>query len=301
MPVLEGLHPLAYGVRMADTREPRTPGPRRPAPTRSAPRVLAGSAVVASVVLNVWAISYALRADEPSPPGPLPTTSVATAPSTPATSASRTSSATVSPSATSTPPLPGGKVTEAGAGTFTVVAAPSPTAPAIAAPASGSRVVRYTLEVEDGIDADAAGFAATVAGVLSDGRGWQAVDGVRFVNVTPAQDAKKAKVDLRITLASPETTDELCAPLDTRGEVSCHARGRAVLNQRRWLLGVEAYGDDLEGYRTYLVNHEVGHGLGHGHESCTGDGKDAPVMMQQTYGVKACEPWPWPAARATTS
>jgi hypothetical protein len=119
--------------------------------------------------------------------------------------------------------------------------------------------------------------------------------------VTPAQAAEKARVDLRITLASPDTTDRLCAPLRTGGEVSCHSRGRAVLNLRRWLLGVEAYGDDLDGYRTYLVNHEVGHFLGHAHESCPGDGADAPVMMQQTYGVKACSPWPWPAPRAATS
>jgi hypothetical protein len=72
-----------------------------------------------------------------------------------------------------------------------------------------------------------------------------------------------------------------------------------VLNLRRWVLGAEAYGTDLAAYRTYLVNHEVGHGIGHAHEYCGGAGQPAPVMMQQTYGLKGCTPWPWPTPRTT--
>ena len=59
----------------------------------------------------------------------------------------------------------------------------------------------------------------------------------------------------------------------------------------------EAYGADLTGYRTYVVNHEVGHSLGHGHAYCAGKGEVAPVM-QQTYGVKGCSAWPWPSPNA---
>ena len=50
-------------------------------------------------------------------------------------------------------------------------------------------------------------------------------------------------------------------------------------------------------YRRYLVNHVVGHLLGHGHSSCQAAGARAPVMMQQTMGVGACRangrPLPW--------
>jgi hypothetical protein len=187
-----------------------------------------------------------------------------------------------------------GAVIESGSGRFTVVAMPAKALRP--APADG-RTVRYTVELEGGVDIRAEDFATTVGTVLTDPRGWQAKDGVRFVNVSPADAAKGATVDLHITLASPDTTDKLCAPLETRGQVSCHNSGRVVLNLRRWVLGAEAYGSDVAQYRIYLVNHEVGHGIGHAHAYCGGKGKVAPVMMQQTYGLKGCTAWPWPTAK----
>ncbi|WP_229674923.1 DUF3152 domain-containing protein [Terrabacter tumescens] len=187
-----------------------------------------------------------------------------------------------------------GAVIESGSGRFTVVAMPAKALRP--APADG-RTVRYTVELEGGVDIRAEDFATTVGTVLTDPRGWQAKDGVRFVNVSPADAAKGATVDLHIALASPDTTDKLCAPLETRGQVSCHNSGRVVLNLRRWVLGAEAYGSDVAQYRIYLVNHEVGHGIGHAHAYCGGKGKVAPVMMQQTYGLKGCTAWPWPTAK----
>lgn len=187
-----------------------------------------------------------------------------------------------------------GAVIESGSGRFTVVAMPAEALRP--APARG-RTVRYTVELEGGLDIRAADFASTVGTVLTDPRGWQSKDGVRFVNVPPAAAAKGADVDLHITLASPDTTDKLCAPLQTRGQVSCHNSGRVVLNLRRWVLGADAYGSDVAQYRTYLVNHEVGHGIGHAHAYCGGKGRVAPVMMQQTYGLKGCTAWPWPTAK----
>lgn len=187
-------------------------------------------------------------------------------------------------------------VAERGNGRFTVL---PPREGSIATPSriGSHRVVRYTIETEGGLGVDKAGYAAKVVAVLTDARGWQTTDKVRFVNLSPAAAAKGARPDLRIRLTSPATTDRLCAPLQTRGQVSCHNGSSVVLNARRWLLGADAYGKDIDSYRTYLVNHEVGHGLGHRHAGCPGAGKDAPVMMQQTYGVKGCKPWPWPTPR----
>lgn len=255
-------------------------------------RFLASAGLTLSVVLNVWAVAQA--GDQEDSAGTTPP-SVA-------------KSVRVAPTATSSVP-----VVQKGDGRFTVLAsAPSPVANATPAPSTPSTptstpsalatgpatgVVRYTVEVEGGLGADTGELASIVSAVLTDPRGWQATDGVRFVNVSPAEAAKGAAVDVRVSLASPDTTDRLCAPLETRGEVSCHNGGRAVLNLRRWLLGVEAYGSDLAAYRTYLVNHEVGHALGHGHVVCPGAGKDAPVMMQQTYGLDGCVAWPWPTLR----
>jgi hypothetical protein len=95
---------------------------------------------------------------------------------------------------------------------------------------------------------------------------------------------------------TPKTTDRLCAPYLTRGEVSCQNGNRVVLNAKRWLLGADAYGSDLTNYRRYLVNHEFGHALGKHHVDCPGPGRLAPVMMQQTKGLGTCRKNPWPQA-----
>jgi hypothetical protein len=195
------------------------------------------------------------------------------------------------PVTTSTP-----GVVEKGDGSFTVLPVPED---AVRTHPTTGRVVRYTLEVEGGLGVNTDEFTTTVVSVLTDARGWEPVDGVRFVGISPDDAKAGTKPDLRILLASPDTTDRLCAPLETRGQVSCHNAGQVVLNLRRWVLGADAYGTDLTGYRTYLVNHEVGHGIGHAHAYCGGAGKVAPVMMQQTYGLKGCTAWPWPSPKTT--
>ena len=59
----------------------------------------------------------------------------------------------------------------------------------------------------------------------------------------------------------------------------------------------DAYDGALDEYRRYLVNHEVGHFLGKGHvqpASCSATTR-APVMMQQTFGLRGCAINGWPA------
>lgn len=185
-------------------------------------------------------------------------------------------------------PTPG-SVVEGGNGRFTVLSVPPRDNPTTA-----GRLVRYTVEIEGGLRADADELADTVQRVLLDSRSWQAADGIRFDNVTPQEAASGQHVDIRVSLASPKTTDRLCAPMRTLSQVSCWNGERSVLNLRRWILGADTWGGDLPGYRTYLVNHEVGHGLGHAHEGCPSPGRHAPVMMQQTLRLDGCTPWAWP-------
>ncbi|APU17072.1 putative DUF3152 family protein [Actinoalloteichus sp. GBA129-24] len=149
---------------------------------------------------------------------------------------------------------------------------------------------RYLVEVEDGLPGYPRAFAEDVERTLGDERSWSNEGAMSFQRV----DAEP--VDFRVTLASPEFTDELCAPLSTNGEVSCFNGTRSVINQNRWVSGVPHFDGDLESYRIYVINHEVGHALGFGHVNCPAPGALAPVMQQQTYGLQGCERngWPFP-------
>lgn len=159
-----------------------------------------------------------------------------------------------------------------------------------AAPGPGAvRTVR--IEVERGLAVDPGLFALTVMTTLNDPRGWGADGSVTFARTD-------ADADLSVVLASPRLVDRLCAPLATAGKVSCGTNGRAVLNVRRWIEGAAGWDGDKVAYRQYLVNHEVGHLLGHRHEHCAGAGKLAPLMQQQSGSTGVCTPnaWPFPSA-----
>lgn len=194
---------------------------------------------------------------------------------------SRTATPTASPSAPVVVPT-------RGTGTFTTVRVPQATT------ATTGRQITYILQIENGLGADTGLIARTVGADLLDTRGWQGVDHVRFVQLTAAELAKGQKPMLAITLASPDTVNKLCAPLDTHGEWSCGNNGRATLNYERWMLGVPYFGTDLTDYHAYMVNHEVGHILGHLHQHCAKAGDYAPVMQQQSMGLQGCKAWPWP-------
>jgi hypothetical protein len=150
-------------------------------------------------------------------------------------------------------------------------------------------LIRYDVRVEDGLSIDPDRAAVLIQEVLDDPRSWRATRRWRF-DLTPVGQS----ATVHAYIVTPKTTDRLCAPYLTRGEVSCHHDNRVVLNAKRWLLGADSYGSDLTNYRRYLVNHEFGHALGKHHEDCPGPGKLAPVMMQQTKGVGACRKNPWP-------
>lgn len=187
-------------------------------------------------------------------------------------------------------PSPGRKVApESGTGKLTGVAMPVIAAPSV----NPNRTIRVGLQVEQGAGVDATEAARIVADTLGDKRGWQTNDRVRFRAVSPESTAD-GDVDITIVLASPTLTDRLCRPLRTNGQVSCFNLRKVVLNVRRWTEGVPGYGTDLASYRQYMVNHEVGHGLYHGHVECPRKGAPAPIMLQQTKGLDGCRPNAWP-------
>lgn len=192
---------------------------------------------------------------------------------------------------TTTPRAGNTPVAQSGTGKVTPVSLPAIAPPTL----NPNRTVTIGLEVEGGTGIDVDEAASVISATLGDERGWQTLDKVRF-RAASAADVKAGDVDLTIVLASPDLTDELCAPLRTRGEVSCFNLRKVVLNVRRWSQGVSGYAGNLPAYRQYMVNHEVGHGLYHGHVECPGKGEIAPVMLQQSKGLDGCAQNPWPTA-----
>lgn len=156
--------------------------------------------------------------------------------------------------------------------------------PGISAP----EVVPYRVQVEDTTDLDADAVARQVQATFDDERGWAGYGRRTFKLVTDADAAK-----LTIYVVSPDTTDQLCKPLDTEGLWNCRVGEKVVLNSDRWKYMTPTY-DDLDTYRSYLVNHEVGHFLGQGHVGCPKKGGPAPVMMQQSIELGGCLPNAWP-------
>ena len=156
-------------------------------------------------------------------------------------------------------------------------------------PAQQVRTVR--VQVEEGLPADGTAFATFVMAVLNDERGWGHDGSVVFARTD-------GEAEISVVLASPATTDALCIPLRTAGTYSCGRNGRAVLNAERWSVGAEPFlagGGDLTSYREYVVNHEVGHLLGHPHVTCPAPGAVAPVMVQQSIDLGGCLPNGWDA------
>ncbi|SCL13675.1 Protein of unknown function [Micromonospora rhizosphaerae] len=150
---------------------------------------------------------------------------------------------------------------------------------------------RYRVAVEQGTGQDVDAFAATVDEVLGDRRGWIASGELRVQRVAEAVAA-----DFTIYLATPATSEQMCAEggLITERYTSCRLPGRVIINLARWMEAVPDYGAPLEVYRTYVINHEVGHEFGEEHQACPGSGRPAPVMQQQTYGLDGCVANAWP-------
>ncbi|WP_335939415.1 DUF3152 domain-containing protein [Streptomyces sp. PTD5-9] len=164
------------------------------------------------------------------------------------------------------------------------------------APGRGHKY-RYRIDVEQGLGLDVELFARAVQETLNDDRSWAHGGAMTFERISSGDP------DFVVTLASPGTTGDWCrkSGLDTTEDnVSCDsaATERVMINAYRWAQGSSTFGPDkLFAYRQMLINHEVGHRLGHNHVSCGTPGALAPVMQQQTKslnvdGIK-CRPNAW--------
>jgi hypothetical protein len=156
----------------------------------------------------------------------------------------------------------------------------------------GSRPVRYVVEVETGLDVSPSQAADEIADILAAPRGWTHDPDNAFQLVGAGSPH-----DIKIRIATPGTADALCwagIQQDTGGEYNCEVPGGVVVNLKRWVKGSPTFDGPIHDYRALIINHEMGHFLGHGHVTCGGAGQLAPVMMQQIKGLHGCVANAWP-------
>lgn len=146
----------------------------------------------------------------------------------------------------------------------------------------------YAIKIEPSLGIDPICIKNLLYLTLNNDLGWSNVTEKSF-QLTNAEDS-----DYVYIFASPDKTDELCAPIETNNIYSCRKENNIVFNFFRWKDGAVDFKKDMEMYRIYLINHETGHILGWGHVDCPKEGAVAPVMMQQSKGTDGCVPYGWP-------
>ena len=156
--------------------------------------------------------------------------------------------------------------------------------------ASSNTAVKYNVSFDVSsrgiLKGDVNEFANIVESTLTDSRGWIRA-GVKFSKVSSGGR-------LHVVLASGAEIDKYdgCS-----AELSCTVYPYVLINDARWLGATDSYnsvGLSLMSYRQMVINHEVGHFLGHDHISTCGEGGVAPVMLQQSTGLRGCVGNSWP-------
>ena len=152
------------------------------------------------------------------------------------------------------------------------------------------RTVHYSVRTRGTLVANLGEFRRLAQQTYEDPRGWRA-KGVRFLPVARGGS-------FTLWLAAAGTVPGFSSGCSSMW--SCRVGRNVIINQTRWRFASPAWNGahrSLRDYRHMVVNHETGHWLGKGHARCPGNGRLAPVMMQQSKGTHGCRfnPWPTPA------
>ena len=154
---------------------------------------------------------------------------------------------------------------------------------------AGSRVVTYTISTKGATRSSLAEFAAQADETLNSSRGWAQL-GLVFKRVPSG-----GNFNLVLSEAAQVPSFSPACSADW----SCRVGVSVIINDDRWAGATTAWnnaGGGLRDYRHMVINHEVGHWLGHDHIPCSGAGAYAPIMLQQSIDLQGCKFNPWPLA-----
>lgn len=163
---------------------------------------------------------------------------------------------------------------------------------------SGNTLVTYTYCIASkGEVGDLIEFANTVFSTLNDPRGWPRA-GVVFQEsegADPNSDPNACSMTLTLAAADQMTSFST----ECSDEYSCRVGNDVIINIDRWNNATEGWlnaGGTVERYRTMVINHEVGHRLGHfdNELTCPAVNQPAPLMQQQSMDLLGCVPNEWP-------
>jgi hypothetical protein len=149
------------------------------------------------------------------------------------------------------------------------------------------KTLKYSINFSNGLRVQRQRIIRKVEETLSDKRGWTRM-GYKFVLI----EGKKESVDFTIQFVSNSYVERIC---NFTGLSCADTNTKTIyMNIYNWRNGRSLSGLNTDDYRTYMINHEVGHILGRGHLQCGNRGTRVPVMVQQTLGIGDCRPNPWP-------
>ncbi len=155
--------------------------------------------------------------------------------------------------------------------------------------AANTVTVTYDVTTRGVVTSNVAEFRQHANATLNDSRGWARM------NVVFREVAGGGMFTLVLAEASQlPTFSSGCS-----SEYSCRAGRYVIINQTRWQQATPSWnqaGGSLRNYQHMVINHEVGHWLGHGHRDCGAAGQPAPVMQQQSMDLQGCSFNPWPLA-----
>lgn len=163
---------------------------------------------------------------------------------------------------------------------------------------SGNGVITYTYCVASrGEVGDLTEFANMVFSTLNDPRGWPRAGVIFQENEGADPNTDPNACSMTLTLAAADQMTSFST--ECSDEYSCRVGNDVIINIDRWNNATEGWlnaGGTVERYRTMVINHEVGHRLGHldNELTCPAVNQPAPLMQQQSMDLLGCVPNEWP-------